>query len=51
MRSKIRNAAHCIALNFDIRAQHLADKRFQAAELDNKKLVVGCGGHGQNRTS
>lgn len=35
MRSEIRNAAYCIALNLDIRAQHLADKRFQAAKLDN----------------
>jgi len=41
MRSEIRNAAHCIALNLDIWAQHLADKGFQSAELDNKELVVG----------
>lgn len=41
MRSKIRNAAHCIALNLDIRAQHLADEGFQTAELDDKEFVVG----------
>ena len=41
MSSEIRDAAYCIALNFDIRAQHLADKGFQTAELDNKKLIVG----------
>ena len=41
MRSKIRDAAHCIALNLDIRAQHLTNKRLQAAELDNKELIVG----------
>lgn len=41
MRSEIRDAAHCITLNLDIRAQHLADERFQAAELNDEKLVVG----------
>ena len=40
MRREIRNATHCIALDLDVRAQHLADKWFQAAELDNKELVV-----------
>ena len=41
MRSEIRDTAYCITLNLNIRAQHLADKRFQTAELDNKELVVG----------
>jgi len=41
MRGEIRNTAHCVALNLYIRAQHLADKGFQAAKLDNKELVVG----------
>ena len=41
MGSEISNTTNCIALNFDIRAQHLADKRFQAAELYNEEFVVG----------
>ena len=41
MGGKIRNATYCVALDFDVRTQHLTDKRFQAAELYNKELVVG----------
>ena len=51
MRGEIRNAAHRITLNLDVRAQHLADKRFQAAELDNKELVVGWWDRGQDPPS
>jgi hypothetical protein len=44
MRGEIRNTAYCVALNLYVRAQHLADKRFQAAELDDEEFVVGVDG-------
>lgn len=43
MCSEISDTTNCIALNLDVRAQHLADKGFQAAKLDDKELVVGLG--------
>jgi len=41
MGGEIRNTTHCVTLDLNVRTQHLADKRFQAAKLDNKELVVG----------
>ena len=41
MSCKIGDTTNCVTLHFDIRAQHLTDKRFQAAKLDDEKLVVG----------
>ena len=43
MRSEISDTANCVTLDLNIRAQHLADKGFQAAKLDYKELVVGLG--------
>lgn len=43
MCGEISDTTDCIALNLDIRAQHLADKGFQAAKLNNEELVVGLG--------
>jgi hypothetical protein len=41
MGSEISDTTNCVALNLDVRAQHLADKRFQPAKLHNEELVVG----------
>ena len=42
MRGKVRHASDSIALHLDVRAEHLADERLQAAELDDEQLVLGC---------
>ena len=42
MSSKVGNAAYSVALNFDIRAEHLPDERLETAQLDDEQLVVGC---------
>ena len=41
MRSQIGHTTNGIALNFDVRAQHLSNKRLQASQFDDKKLVIG----------
>lgn len=43
MGSEIGYTTNCITLDLNIRAQHLADKGFQAAKLDDQELVVGLG--------
>jgi hypothetical protein len=35
MRGEVSNTTDGVTLNLDIRAEHLADKRLKAAELDN----------------
>lgn len=37
---EIRYAAHCIALDFDIRTEHLSNKRLEATQFDDEKLVL-----------
>lgn len=38
--SEVGDTTNCIALDFNIRTQHLANEGFQAAKLDNEELVV-----------
>lgn len=40
VRRKVSDTSDRIALNLDVRAQHLSDEWFQAAQLDNKQLVL-----------
>lgn len=42
MRCKIRHAADSVALNLYIRTKHLSNEGFEAAKLDDEKLVVSC---------
>ena len=42
MGSQVRYTSNGIALDFDVRAEHLANERLQAAEFDDEKLVLGC---------
>lgn len=37
---EVGDTADRVALHFDIGAEHLADKRLQAAKLDDQKLVL-----------
>ena len=37
---KIHDTTHYVTLNLDVWVGHFADKRYQPAELDDKKLVV-----------
>ena len=39
---QVRDAAHCVALDLDVRRQHLADEWRQAAQLYDQHLVFGC---------
>lgn len=41
MRSEISHTSHSIALDFYIRAEHLANQRFQSSERYNEQLVLG----------
>ena len=41
MRSQIGHTTNGIALNFDVRAQHLADESLQTTKLDDEQLVLG----------
>ena len=41
MRCQIGDTTNGIALHFDVRAQHLSNKRLQASQFDDKKLIVG----------
>jgi hypothetical protein len=45
MSSEIRDASNSITLHFDIRAQHLSNKRLQSAKRDNQQFILGCAGH------
>ena len=40
MCGQIGNTSDSVALNFNIRAEHLPNKRFKSAQLDNQELVV-----------
>lgn len=40
MCSKIGDTTHCIALNFDIGACHLADQLFKSSKFDNQQLIL-----------
>ena len=42
MSGQIRNTSNSVALNFNIRAQHLPNKRFQSAQSDDQQFVLGC---------
>lgn len=42
MSSEIGDTPDSIALDLDVRAEHLANQGFEAAQFDNKKLVVSC---------
>jgi murein endopeptidase len=41
MSRQISHASHGIALDLDIRTQHLPDERLQSTQRDNKQLVLG----------
>lgn len=40
MSSQIGDTTNSIALDFDVRAEHLSNKRLQAAQFDDEKLVI-----------
>jgi hypothetical protein len=40
VRSQIGNTSDRVALNFNIRAEHLPNERFESTELDDQELVV-----------
>lgn len=40
MSREVGNAAHSVALNLDVGAQHLTDERLQASKGDDQKLVI-----------
>ena len=40
MGSQVRDTTNSVALNLNIRAQHLADEGFKTSELDDQELVV-----------
>ena len=42
MRGQVSYASYSIALHFNIRTEHLANKRLQATEFDDEQLVVSC---------
>ena len=39
MGSKVGHATDSVALNLNIRAEHLTDERLESVELDDKQLV------------
>ena len=41
VRSQIGDTTNGIALDFDVRAQHLSNKWLQASQFDDEKLVIG----------
>lgn len=41
VRSQIGDTTNGIALDFDVRAQHLSNKWLQASQFDDEKLIVG----------
>jgi hypothetical protein len=40
--SQVSDTADGVALDFDIRAEHLTDQGLEATELDDQELVLRC---------
>jgi hypothetical protein len=43
MRGEVGDTADGVALDLDIRAEHLPDERFESTKFDNEEFVLGCG--------
>ena len=41
MRSEVGDTSNGIALNFNVGAEHLTDKRLKTTKLDNEQFIVG----------
>ena len=41
MCGEVGDAAHSIALHFDVRREHLSNEGLKTTEFDNKQLVLG----------